>query len=74
MNIVGRSAAIVLLAGTAVSGQSEPQKIDVGSLGPKVGERVADFRLPDQNGKVWTRDSLMGPNGLMLVFARSADW
>jgi hypothetical protein len=39
-----------------------------------VGGRIADFRLQDQNGKVWTRDSLMGPNGLMLVFSRSADW
>ena len=46
----------------------------VTKLGPQVGERVADFRLQDQDGKVWTRDTLMGPNGLMLVFLRSADW
>lgn len=43
-------------------------------LGPRIGQPVPGFRLPDQHGKTWTRDSLMGPNGLMLVFSRSADW
>jgi hypothetical protein len=28
----------------------------------------------DQNGKNWGLKDLMGPNGLMLVFTRSADW
>jgi hypothetical protein len=49
-------------------------KIDVSKLGPQVGERVPDFSLPDQNGKVWTLQSIMGPKGAMLVFIRSADW
>ncbi len=48
--------------------------IDVSKLGPQVGEQVPDFSLTDQNGKVWTRDSIMGPKGAMLVFIRSADW
>ena len=65
---------LVLLAATTVSGQPAPPKIDVSTLGPQVGERIIDFRLQDQNGRVWSRDSLMGPNGLMLVFSRSADW
>jgi len=74
MNIILSSIALVLLAATTVSGQPAPPKIDVTKLGPQVGGRIVDFRLQDQNGKVWTRDSLMGPNGLMLVFSRSADW
>ena len=74
MNIILSSIALVLLAATTVSGQPAPSKIDVTKLGPQVGGRIADFRLQDQNGKVWTRDSLMGPYGLMLVFSRSADW
>ena len=74
MNIILSSTALVLLAATTVSGKPAPPKIDVTKLGPQVGERIADFRLHDQDGKVWTRDSLMGPNGLMLVFSRSADW
>ena len=50
------------------------QKIDVSNLGPQVGERVPDFSLKDQNGKVWTLQSIMGRKGAMLVFIRSADW
>jgi hypothetical protein len=49
-------------------------KIDVSKLGPKVGERVPDFSLPDQNGRTETLQSIMGPKGAMLVFVRSADW
>jgi len=48
--------------------------IDVHSLGPQVGERVPGFRLPDQNGRIQTLESIMGPNGAMLLFHRSADW
>ncbi|HEX7796238.1 MAG TPA: peroxiredoxin family protein [Vicinamibacterales bacterium] len=49
-------------------------KIDVSKLGPQVGQVVPDFRLSDQNGKVWTRASIMGPKGALLLFYRSADW
>lgn len=42
--------------------------------GPKVGEKVPDFSLPDHNGKVWNLRELSGSNGLLLVFVRSADW
>ncbi len=48
--------------------------IDVASLGPQVGERVPAFSLPDQNGQVQTRESVLGPNGAFLLFFRSADW
>jgi hypothetical protein len=43
-------------------------------LGPQVGRRVPDFALKDQTGKLWTRQSIMGPKGALLVFVRSADW
>jgi hypothetical protein len=42
--------------------------------GPGIGERVPDFELADQNGKQWALKQLMGANGLLLVFTRSADW
>jgi hypothetical protein len=42
--------------------------------GPKVGEKVPDFALPDQNGKEHSLRQLMGTKGLLLVFVRSADW
>jgi hypothetical protein len=42
--------------------------------GPEIGQKVPDFTLPDQHGKGRTLADLMGPNGLLLVFSRSADW
>ncbi len=54
--------------------ETQRQAIDVASLGPQVGERVPDFSLPDQNGEVHTLESVMGSNGVMLLFHRSADW
>ena len=42
--------------------------------GPRVGEKVPDFTLADQDGKAYSLQQLMGPKGLLLVFVRSADW
>jgi hypothetical protein len=42
--------------------------------GPNPGDTAPDFRLQDQNGAWKSLHSLMGPQGLMLVFYRSADW
>lgn len=54
--------------------QQQGAKIDVMRLGPQVGQVVPDFQLQDAHGKVWTRDSIMGPKGAMVVFSRSLDW
>jgi peroxiredoxin len=51
-----------------------PAMPDVQKLGPQIGARVPDFTLSDQTGQTRSLQSLMGPNGLMLVFSRSADW
>lgn len=64
--------SVALLFGVAAFAQTE--KIDVSKLGPQVGQKVPEFRLSDQNGKVQTLDSIMGSKGAMLVFFRSADW
>jgi hypothetical protein len=42
--------------------------------GPEIGAKVPDFTLPDQQGRSRPLHDLMGPNGLLLVFTRSADW
>jgi cytochrome oxidase Cu insertion factor (SCO1/SenC/PrrC family) len=52
----------------------EREVIDLSARGPQVGETIPDFTLQDQYGATWTRDSLQGDNGTMLVFIRSADW
>jgi hypothetical protein len=44
------------------------------SPGPGVGERIPAFRLPDQHGKNHTFKDLTGPDGLLLLFYRTADW
>jgi len=42
--------------------------------GPEIGAKVPDFTLPDQHGRSRALHDLMGPNGVLLVFSRSADW
>ena len=65
---------LVALLATPLQGRQRAGQIDVTRLGPQVGERMPDFSLPDSQGKTWTRDSIMGPNGAMVVFSRSMDW
>jgi cytochrome oxidase Cu insertion factor (SCO1/SenC/PrrC family) len=76
--IVGGAVVCALLSLVAqtTAQQSAPQPVlpDVQKLGPQVGSRVPDFTLLDQKGQQRTLASLMGPQGLMLVFFRSADW
>lgn len=63
----------LLLPSLPVSAQT-PAVIDVAGLGPQVGDRVADFQLVDQSGSARTLDSILGPNGALLVLSRSVDW
>ena len=80
--VIISALALVGGAGTApASGQTtsaEPRqeslRIDVSTLGPQVGESVPDFTLADPENQTWTLASIMGQNGAMLVFVRSADW
>jgi hypothetical protein len=49
-------------------------KADPATLGPAVGQPIPSFEAWDQNGRRREFASLAGPNGLVLVFFRSADW
>jgi hypothetical protein len=42
--------------------------------GPGIGQKVPDFSLADQHGRIRALSDLTGRNGLLLVFSRSADW
>ncbi len=42
--------------------------------GPEIGERIPDFEALDQNGNLVSLTDVMGPDGAMVVFVRSADW
>jgi hypothetical protein len=57
-----------------VTPQPGRERIDVSRRGPQVGDTIPDFTLRDQYGAAWTRESILGGNGTMLVFLRSADW
>lgn len=67
-------ALTLLLGFTAVGAVAGQELPDVDRFGPQVGETVPSFSLPDQHGASRDLQSLMGPDGLMLVFSRSADW
>ena len=67
------AAVFVFLAHAPASAQDR-EAVDVSSLGPQVGEKIPDFALPDQQGRIRTLDSIVGERGAMLVFHRSADW
>jgi len=47
---------------------------DASTLGPAVGQALPPFEAKDQHGQPRDFASLKGPNGLVLVFFRSADW
>jgi hypothetical protein len=44
------------------------------TTGPEPGQPIPAFALPDQTGVSKSLASLTGPNGLLLVFHRSAEW
>ena len=71
----GDRAEVTMQSQTPVDGATQDRTpIDVASLGPQVGERVPEFSLRDQNGRIQTLESILGPNGAILLFHRSADW
>lgn len=65
-------------AGAAIPAEVRERHIwatnDGYATGPDPGARIPEFALPDQSGAIRTLKDLTGPNGLLLVFHRSADW
>ena len=69
--------ALGLLAAVLAQSTAAPttrQSIDPATLGPRVGAALPAFELRDQDGHLRDFSSLAGPQGLVLVFFRSADW
>ena len=65
---------LVALLGVGSHAMQSRTPVNVASLGPQVGEQVPEFSLPDQYGQERTLESILGPNGAILLFHRSADW
>jgi cytochrome oxidase Cu insertion factor (SCO1/SenC/PrrC family) len=69
-----RTALRIIAAVSTAVIVAAAQAPDPKTLGPKVGERVPDFSLPDQRGTARSLNAILGPKGAVLVFFRSADW
>jgi hypothetical protein len=42
--------------------------------GPGIKEKIPEFSLPDQHGKIKNLNEIIGKNGAILNFYRSASW
>lgn len=58
-----------LLLGSALGAAAQPVQ-----AGPGVGATLPAFEAVDQHGRRQSFETLRGPQGLVLVFFRSADW
>jgi hypothetical protein len=73
--------SVILKMGAGGAGITSPEWLefveaqnDGMRTGPAIGTKVPAFTLPDQSGRERSLHDLTGPNGLMLIFSRSADW
>jgi hypothetical protein len=62
---------VVVILQAQPAGQVQPA---IDALGPAVGARVPDLTGVDQFGQRQTLQTVLGPEGALLVFFRSADW
>jgi peroxiredoxin len=68
-----RMVGIFVVTMIVAAGSSPSARAD--DLGPPVGSTAPDIGTPlDQTGKPRALSDLMGKNGLVLLFFRSADW
>ena len=58
----------------AIVGVLMSASLTFGQTGPEVGAKIPAFVVQDQTGAERDFASLTGPNGLLLLFHRSADW
>jgi peroxiredoxin len=70
MRISNRVWLLSLLFGTVSLTSAQAQTI----IGLQPGVKAPEISLSDQTGKPQNLGTLTGPNGLLLLFFRSADW
>ncbi|MGI9257883.1 MAG: hypothetical protein ACR2QQ_03520 [Gammaproteobacteria bacterium] len=69
------TALLLALPASAQNFLTDVPELSVGMVsGPEIGETIPDFEAYDQNGNLVGLDDVMGPNGAVVVFHRSADW
>jgi len=65
-SLLGLAVLVAPAAGDGATSDFDP--------GPAVGARLPTLGLADQNGRTRTFRDLSGPEGLLLLVYRSADW
>jgi hypothetical protein len=73
-SITAKLGDIVTVRGTFDGETIHLGFLELMSIGLAVGEKAPTFSAIDQNGHVQTLETLKGPNGMVLLFFRSADW
>ena len=73
-SITAKLGDIVTVRGTFDGETIHLGSLELMSIGLAVGEKAPTFSAIDQNGQVQTLETLKGPNGMVLLFFRSADW
>lgn len=72
-----RRTGTALAMGTALLGATllpgSPAMAEI-ATGPEVGEKIPALDARDQHGKMRSFDDLKGPEGLLVLFYRTADW
>ena len=77
MRALAALAALLLWRCAAAPSGDAPRLPVTGSdsgPGPAIGEKLAPFELPDQDGRPRSLQSLMGAQGLLLNVNRSVVW
>ena len=57
-----------------MSGTPTPPVLDFDGIGPRVGTRFPDLRLPDQRGHLVDLHAARGERRALIVVYRSARW
>lgn len=68
-----RPTVLALAVGCALSSARADGGAEL-DPGPALGARLPPLGLPDQTGRERSFEDLRGPNGLLLLVFRSADW
>lgn len=66
--------SMLVLAMAQLAPSPSSPGVNPATLGPAVGQPIPPFEVPDQDGRQRDFASVTGPNGLVLVLFRSADW
>ncbi len=68
--------AVLMIGFTLICGPAAPVAMAGESIatGPEVGVEIPDFEARDQSGRMRRFEDLRGPEGLLLLFHRTADW